>query len=684
MIATALLSLALAGSPAGAVPTPEPRETRSYRLYKFQQPIGVEESIRAAKPDGGIEIRTTFSFTDRRTTVPLASVLSLGPDGSPVSYEVWGSTSRWTRVDDAVHVRDGRVTVDHDGKLTTEVAPARFFFAGGYAPVAVTEELWTYWNRSGRPASIPLYPMGGAAGIGRRGTDEVTDDEGRRQTLERFSVSGLGWGRETIWIDAQGRLAALKAVDAEFDHFEATGKGYSDVLAGLVASAAADGLTALAEMAGAPRAGNQPPVDSPVDAPVAYVGATVIDATGAPALRDAVVVVKAGRIAAVGPRSTVSIPEDAQRVDLAGKTLLPGLWDMHAHFEQVEWGPLYLAAGVTTVRDCGNELEFIAAARDAIAAGRGLGPRIVLACIVDGEGAGSIGTVRLREAGEIPALIEKWKGAGCSQVKIYSSLDPKLIRPLAEAAHAAGLSVTGHVPQGIGAAAAVEAGYDQINHLSFLVRALMPPAYDPARRLTPAEFARALSELDLESPAARQTLALLKEHKTVIDPTLALGEIGTHTHDEIVAAEPGLAKIAAPLRVMLDGLGVPPADASRTHAIWRASLAVLAALHRAGIPIVAGTDQAIPGHSLHRELELYVEAGFTPMEAIQAATLVPARAMGLASELGTIEVGKRADLVVADGDPLVDIGALRRISTVVTAGRAYDTATLWRLIGFEP
>ena len=111
---------------------------------------------------------------------------------------------------------------------------------------------------------------------------------------------------------------------------------------------------------------------------------------------------------------------------------------------------------------------------------------------------------------------------------------------------------------------------------------------------------------------------------------------------------------------------------------------MLAALHRAGIPIVAGTDQAIPGHSLHRELELYVEAGFTSMEAIQAATLVPARAMGLASELGTIEVGKRADLVVVDGDPLVDIGALRRISTVVTAGRAYDTATLWRLIGFEP
>jgi imidazolonepropionase-like amidohydrolase len=684
MLSSLLLSLALsvpsAGAPASASPKPTEipaaRETRSFRLYKFQQPIGLEESIRVPKPDGGIEIRTTFSFTDRRTTVPLASLLSLAADGAPVSLQIWGSTSRWTKVDDRVTASGGVITLDHGGRVTTEAAPERFFLAGGYAPVAVTEELWTYWRNHGRPASIALYPLGGAAEISLRGSDVVTDDEGRQQTLERYSIRGLGWGSETLWVDGQGRVAALKAIDAEFDHFEATGRGYSDVLGELVASAAADGLAALKEMAGGEPAA--------ADMPTAYLGATIVDATGAPPIRDGVVLVSAGRIAAVGSRTSVTIPENARRIDLAGKTVLPGLWDMHAHFQQVEWGPLYLAAGVTTVRDCGNELDFVAAARDAIAAGRGLGPRILLACIVDGEAPGSIGTFRLREPGEIPALIEQWKAAGCAQVKIYSSLDPKWIRPLAEAAHAAGLSVTGHIPQGIGAVAAVEAGYDQINHLSFLVRALLPPAYDPAKRLTPAEFARALSELDLESPAARQTLDFLKQRNVVVDPTMALGEIGTHTRAEIVAVEPGLQKVAAPLRVALDGLGVPVSDAPRTHAVWRANVAVLGALHRAGIPIVAGTDQAIPGHSLHRELELYVAAGFTPLEAIQAATVVPARAMGLANELGTIEAGKRADLIVVDGDPLADIGALRRISTVITGGRAYDTAPLWRLIGFEP
>jgi imidazolonepropionase-like amidohydrolase len=111
---------------------------------------------------------------------------------------------------------------------------------------------------------------------------------------------------------------------------------------------------------------------------------------------------------------------------------------------------------------------------------------------------------------------------------------------------------------------------------------------------------------------------------------------------------------------------------------------VLRALHRAGVTIVAGTDQALPGHSLHREIEIYASAGFTPMEAIQAATIVPARAMKRDKESGTVEAGKRADLIVVEGDPLADIRALRRVTTVVKAGRLYDPAKLWKIVGFQP
>jgi len=417
---------------------------------------------------------------------------------------------------------------------------------------------------------------------------------------------------------------------------------------------------------------------------VAFLGATLIDATGAPAVRDSAIVVENGRIQAAGPRSSITVPAAAERVDVSGKTILPGLWDMHAHFKQVEWGPLYLAAGVTTVRDCGNELDFIRSVRDAIETGRGLGPSILLACFVDGEGSAAIGTTRLREESEIPKLIQTYRDARCSQVKIYSSLAPRLIAPLTRAAHQAGMSVTGHVPEGIGAVHAVEAGMDQINHVSYLVRALLPPSYDPDARLERATFLRAVGEMDLSSASARATIERLGAGHVVVDPTLALSELGTHTREEIARLEPGLAKVAEPLRATLGTFGVPPDFAERARVLWRADLEVVRALHRAGVRIVAGTDQAVPGHSLHREMEIYVDAGFTPMEAIQAATLVPARAMGLERETGTVQAGKRADLIVVDGDPLADIRSLRRVVTVVQAGRVYYTSKLWRMVGFEP
>jgi imidazolonepropionase-like amidohydrolase len=535
----------------------------------------------------------------------------------------------------------------------------------------------------GLPRAIPLFPSGEAR-IELRGTDEVTDDSGKPCKLERYALTGRSWGRETFWIDedadasakAKGRLAAFKAVDAEFDHFEASGRGYSDAIGKLVASSAADGVAALREQ-------SRSALAEPVSAvPVAYVGATLLDGTGGPAVPDSVVVVDRGRIAAAGARDRVEIPAGARRIEAAGKTIVPGLWDMHAHFEQVEWGPVYLAAGVTTVRDCGNELDFVRAVRDTIDAGKGLGPRILLACIVDGEGPASVGTVRLRDEKGIPDLIRKFQDARCSQVKIYSSLDPRLITPLSKAAHEAGMSVTGHIPNGIGAVRAVEAGMDQINHIGYVLRAILPVP-DPEERLSNASWARALDELDVRSDRVRSIVASFARRGVVVDPTLALFELGSATRATLESREPGLAKIAPQLKEALD-TGVTPEQEAQAGKAMRARLDTVRALHEGGVTIVAGTDQAVPGHSLHREMELYVSAGFTPMEALQAATIVPARVMNREKDLGTVETGKIADFLVVDGDPLADIRNLRRIALVVQAGRAYDPTPLWKMAGFQP
>lgn len=672
-------------------------ELTRYRLYKFQQPIGTERALAERRADGTTEVRSTFAFNDRGTTVPLASLLALDPSGAALRFQIWGSTSRMSAADDRVTIAGGVAEIEHGGKSSQKPVPEHFFVSAGYAPVAVTERLWMYWNAHGRPAVLPILPAGEVQ-IAARGSDEIVDDSGATHRLERFSIAGLAWGRETIWIDGAGRLAAVKAIDAEFDHFEAMRAGFTQALGRFVEIAAADGLAELGELAAAhtgdDAAAGGPvanPVGGPAGGPVAWVGATLVDATGAAPVPDAVVVVDGGRIVAAGPRSKVKIPRGTRRIDVRGKTILPGLWDMHAHFQQVEWGPVYLAAGITTVRDCGNELDFVRAASSAIASGKGLGPRILLACIVDGQGPKSVGTSQLRDTTEIAPLIDRFRAAGCSQVKIYSSLPPALIAPLASAAHAAGMSVTGHIPTGIGAVHAVEAGMDMINHLQFVTRALLPPSYDPDANLPQPVARRAMAEIDLESETARRTLDLFAARGVVVDPTIALAELGSTSHDELLAVEPGLGKLPGPLRPMFETFGFPTgsgaaavAAAEEERRLRALDLAVVRALHAHGVPIVAGTDQAVPGHSLYRELELYVAAGMTPMEAIRTATAVPAKVMKLDAELGTIEPGKRADLIVVDANPLDDIRNLRRVSTVVTGGRAFATAPLWRLVDFEP
>jgi len=242
------------------------------------------------------------------------------------------------------------------------------------------------------------------------------------------------------------------------------------------------------------------------------------------------------------------------------------------------------------------------------------------------------------------------------------------------------MTVTGHVPNGIGAVQAVEAGQDQINHLQFVLRAFAAPDLPIAER--GSKLDRAIEAFDPATPAARKLAGWFAAHKTVLDPTLALREISL-PRSALLQREPGLATLPPPLAALYTERPPGPDDelARRTR---DKMLKLLAVLHKAGVTIVAGTDQAVPGHSLHRELEVYVEAGFTPLEALQAATIVPARAMKRDKELGTVEAGKRADFLLVDGDPLADIRALRRIRVVVTAGKAYDPAKLWRSVGFSP
>jgi imidazolonepropionase-like amidohydrolase len=626
-------------------------EQGTFGLHKFEQLIG-KETYTITRAQADVVLKSDFKFTDRGSTVPLATTLVMEKDLTPRDFVIKGKISRFSSVDDAVH---GRST----GK-TTIPPQENFFDIQGYAPVSVQMMLVRYWESHGKPKSLKTLPRGEVQ-IEESGTEAF--NIGKRQVqLRKLTIRGLIWGMELLWLDAQDHLIALVSVDAEMDHFEAVAEGYEDGLGAFVSAAARAGMANLAKVASS--------FSTPTKPVVAVIGGRLIDGTGRPAVENAVVVLKDGKITAVGPAASTSVPEGAQIVDAHGKSVLPGLWEMHAHFEQVEWGPIYLATGVTTARDVGNEREFIIGVRDAIANGQGIGPRLVMAGIVDGTGPLSLGVIRVDTPEQAREQVRKYKEEGFQQIKVYSSVKPEILKVVTAEAHRLGMTVTGHIPVGINAIEGIEDGMDQINHIMYLTTVMVDPK---------------TNKIDPDSPKVKKVIKLLLEHHTVVDPTLALLEILNHPTDMPISNfEPGIEKVAPELKEGLETMGAPPAAREQAAQRFQLLLQTVHILHEAGVPIVAGTDQAVPGFSVDREIELYVKAGFTPMEAIQAATLVPARAMGMEKDSGTIETGKRADVILVDGNPLENISDIGKVTAVFEAGRMFQPSELWTSVGFKP
>jgi imidazolonepropionase-like amidohydrolase len=646
-----LVVITLAFASCWAQTEPSTREHGVFNLHKFEQLIG-KETYTLTRSSSELILKSDFKFIDRGTEVPLTTTLTMEKDLTPLDFHIKGKISRFSSIEDSFQGRSA---------LHATVPPGELFFdIEGYAPVSVQMMLVRYWRSHGSPKTLKTLPHGEVR-LEDQGAETFTIG-GRKVQLEKLSVRGLIWGMESAWLDTQDNLVAVVGVDAEMDHFEAVAEGYEEGLAAFVTGAARDSMANLAKVAAGFTA--QPALLT------AIVGGRLIDGTGRPAIENAVVVLKDGKITAAGPAASTPVPEGAQIIDAHGKSVLPGLWEMHAHFEQVEWGPIYLATGVTTARDVGNEREFIVAARDAIAADRGVGPRLVMAGVVDGSGRFALGVIRVDTPEQAREQVQKYKAAGFQQIKIYSSVKPDILRIICAEAHRLGMTVTGHIPFGMNAIQGIEDGMDQINHVEYLTSVMVDSKSQT---------------IDPDAPNAKKVIKLLLEHHIVVDPTLALMEIVTHPLDHPISAfEPGILRVAPELREGLETTGMPPQKAEQAAATFHAMVATVRLLHQAGVPIVAGTDQSVPGFSLDREIELYVQAGFTPMEAIQAATVVPARAMGMEKDSGTVEAGKRADVILVEGNPLESISDIRKVSVVFAAGKRYQPAALWTSVGFQP
>jgi hypothetical protein len=231
------------------------------------------------------------------------------------------------------------------------------------------------------------------------------------------------------------------------------------------------------------------------------------------------------------------------------------------------------------------------------------------------------------------------------------------------------MTVTGHVPRALTTMEGIEAGMDQLNHLNYATSVLRGPG---------------TQRVDLNSGDFLKGIRFLLDHHTVVDPTIGWGEMAAHPQElDIASFEPGILKAPFTLDARYRGMGgTESTEQFRTR--QRESLAVIHALYKAGVPIVPGSDTGLVGYGLHRELELYAEAGMTPLEAIQCATIGSARAMNLDRESGTIEPGKRADMILVEGNPLAIVSDLRHVARVIANGRVYDPSRLSQLVGFKP
>jgi imidazolonepropionase-like amidohydrolase len=651
---TALVTLALFEIAGALAQTPSNEPT--FLIFKYQHIVG-KELDRCVRVDAKNErCHSHFQLDFTGSSISLDADIQTDPSSKPTLYAAKGENSTRSYLDLDVSIHGRQAEISENGTTRTIVLPEHYFTLQQNVPILSQQLLFAYWRAQGQPKRITLLPAGEVR-IRMRGVDRFPDLSTER--LTRFTVHGVTWGDETVWLTEQGEIAAVVGTDAEEDRFEAVRPQYQSELRKFAEQAAAD---AVADVVSAAQR-----ITPLATGTFAFTHATVIDPNSdlAP-LQDVTVVIRDGRIAAVGRK--LRVPKKIRVLDASDKFILPGLWDTHAHYEQWEWGSAFLACGITSVRDVGNEIEFLVPLRRALNSGRGLGPRMYAAGLIDSD-PGSLTSEHAEDAEGARTIVRRYHELGYEEIKIYQSLKPELIPVVTAEAHRLGMKVTGHIPTGVDALTGVRNGMDMINHIGFVTSVMRPKGATGVRA---------------DSPEAVQAIRLLLEHHTIVEPTLARTEFSLHPRrTPFSEIEPTVALLPPELAIILNNSGISQDREARAARALQTALDTTKILHDAGVQILAGSDQVVPGSSLHRELELLVRAGLSPLEAIRAATTVPVKVLGI-TDSGSIEVGKRADLVVLDANPLDDIRNIRRVHWTVLGGRVFEPVPFWNLVDIHP
>jgi Amidohydrolase family len=641
-------------------------QTLRYTVVSNGKTQGSEVDVYSS--DGHID--STFEFNDRGRGPKIAAHYIVGADGTPLRTDITGNDYLKAPVDEHFAVEGG---IGH-WKSTSENghAPAAGFYVSNNGPGLETALLVAALLKA-KNAPVELFPAGEAKL--ERLTDVTVEKHGQKLHLTEFAITGLSFEPQTVWLDDDQRLFGFPG-----KWFAILREGWEDTndqLYALDRKARDERYARLArEMAAHPTH------------PVALQHVRLFDSEQASIREDQTVVIDGERVTKVGPSAEIIVPKDAEIIDGSGKTLVPGLFDMHAHAQAVD-GILNIASGVTAVRDMGNDMEELRHLQDQWENGTAIGPRVWKSGFIDGHGPFQAPTGLYADtAEEAQAAVNRYADLGYIQIKLYSSLNPDFVPGIVKTAHARGLRVSGHIPNGITASQFVEDGADEIQHINFIFLNFLAAKVKDTR--TPERFTAVgenAAKLDLQSKEVNDFIALLLAHHTTVDVTLATFEGMFRGRPGQVSPDfaPVLDRLPAQVQrgAYTGGLPVTKENDQLYKDSYQAMLRMTKRMYDAGVPILAGTD-ATAGIMLHRELELEVEAGIPPAKALQIATFNAARLLKQEKDLGSIAPGKRADLVLVEGNPTEHISDIRRCQLVMKNGVVYKSAALYSASGIKP
>lgn len=653
-------------SPLPAMPADVPKDATLFMLLLDKKPTG-QDAVWTT-PDGAIH--EFFQFNDRGRGPKTYSTYRVDDHGIVTFEETSGVDYLKNSVNERFSLSGGEAKWKNTSEDSRQSNATNRFYVGLNGGPAASYLLAQALLKNG--SKLPLLP-GGEATIKELKTVPV-EANGKKVSATLYQIEGLDFTPTYLWLD--GDKNAFASV-----------QGWSGLIRAGFESTYAMLYKTQDEIEAARAAGLAKQLEHHPAGDLVFTNVTVFDsgiAKSTPAQR---VTVRGERIVSVEPENNQPIAKNAQVLDGTNKMLLPGLWDMHQHlFPNSAF--LCIAAGVTTARDLGNSIDELGKLRKHIEAGEQIGPRVIMAGFIDGPGPYE-GPVKVLAATpeEARERVDHYADLGYVQIKIYSSVKPELVPVIIEEAHKRGLRVSGHIPAGMTADQFVRDGADEIQHMNFVFLNFMP---DVKETRTPARFTepgKRAAGVNLDSEQVNQFIALLKEHHTVVDPTMATWE-SMYTARQGVT-DPGEVAMfdRLPLQVQRGTRqgGLPVTDAA-TDKLYRDSYAnfvrMVKKLYDNGITVVAGTDEG-SGYALHRELEIYNAAGIPAPQVLQMATLTAAQIMKRQNDLGSIAQGKLADMILVNGDPTRNISDVRKIEVVVKGGTVMYPNEMYPAMGIR-